>query len=85
MVSEVGSSNIPSSYELMGRQFRGLLPLFQDCGAPESVQEQVMLQKQREKCRHNAVVHDLPIVAVDATVSYINKDLKSWSIGRVES
>ena len=32
-------SNIPSPSELIGRQFRGLLPLFQDCGAPESVQE----------------------------------------------
>ena len=60
----------------MGRQFRGLLPLFQDRGAPESVQEHVMLQKEKEKCRHDAVAHDLPVVPVGATVSYINKDLK---------
>ena len=59
--------------------------MFQDRGAPESVQEQVMLQKEREKCRHNAVVHNLPVVPVGATVSYINKDLKTWSIGRVKS
>ena len=39
----------------MGREFRGLLPLFQDCGAPESVQEHIMLQKEKEKCRHDAV------------------------------
>ena len=76
--------NIPSPSELKGRQFRGLLPFFQDCGAPESVPEQVMLQKE-EKCRHEAVAHDLPVVPVGATVSYINKDLKTWSIGRVES
>ena len=69
----------------MGRQFRGLLPLFLDCGAPESVQDHVMLQKEKEKCRHDAVAHDLPVVPVGATVSYINKDLKTWSIGRVES
>ena len=69
----------------MGRQIRGLLPLFQDCGAPESVQEHVMFQKEKEKCRHDAVAHDLPIVPVGATVSYINKDLKTQSIGRVES
>ena len=68
----------------MGRQFRGLLPLFQECGAPESVQAQVMLRKE-EKCRHDAVAHDLPVVPVGATVSYINKDLKTWSIGRIES
>ena len=44
-----------------------------------------MLQKEKEKCRHDAVAHDLPVVPVGATVSYINKDLKTWSIGRVES
>ena len=77
--------NIPSPSELMGRQFRGLLPLFQDRGAPESVQEHIMLQKEKEKCRHDAVAHDLPVVPLGATVSFINKDLKTWSIGRVES
>ena len=69
----------------MGRQFRGLLPFFQDCGTPESVQEQVMFQKEKEKCRHDTAVHDLPVVPVGATVSFINKDLKTWSIGRVKS
>ena len=69
----------------MGRQFRELLPFFQDHGTTESVKEEVMLHKEREKYRHGAVVHDLPAVPVGATVSYINKDLKSWSIGRVES
>ena len=43
-----------------------------------------MLQKE-EKCRHDVVAQDLPVVPVGATVSYINKDLKTWSIGRVES
>ena len=44
-----------------------------------------MLQKQKDKCRHDAVAHDLPVVPAGATVSYINKDLTTWSIGRVES
>ena len=69
--------NIPSPSELMGRQFRGLLPLFQDLGAPGSVQEHIMLQKEKEKCRHDAVAHDLPVVPVGATVSFIKKDLKT--------
>ena len=79
------SSNIPSPSELMGRQFRGLLPLFQEHGAPDTVQEQVMLKKERQKCRYDTVAHDLPVVPVGTTVSYINKDLKAWSIGRVGS
>ena len=76
--------NIPSPSELMGRQFRGILPLFQDRGAAESIKEQVMLQKEKEKCRHDTSAHDLPVIPVGATAAYINKDLKTWSIGRVE-
>ena len=69
----------------MGRQFRGILFFFQDHGAAESVKEHVMPQKEKEKCRHDALAHDLPVIAVGATVTNINKDLKTWSIGRVES
>ena len=68
----------------MGRQFRGLLPSLQDCGAAENVKEQVMLQKEKEKCRHDMSAHDQPVIPVGATVAYVNKDLKTWSIGKVE-
>ena len=44
-----------------------------------------MLQKEKEKCVHDASSHDLPVIPVGATVTYINKALKTWSIGRVES
>ena len=69
----------------MGRQFRGILSFFQDHGAAESVKEQVMLQKEKEKCRHDTLAHDLPVLPVGATVTYINKDLETWSIGRLGS
>ena len=78
------SSKISSPSELMGRQFRGLLPFLQDCGAAKSVKEQVMLQKRR-KNRHDTSAHDLLTIPVGATVAYLNKDLKTWSIGKVES
>ena len=39
--------------------------------------------KRERAIRHDAVAHNLPVVPVGATVSCINKDLKSWSIGRV--
>ena len=77
--------DIPSPSELMGRQFRGILPFFQDHGAAESVKEQVMLQKEKEKCKHDTSAHDLPVIPVGATVTYINKDRNIWSIDRVES
>ena len=79
------SSNIPSPSELMGRQFRGLLPFFQDCSASESIKEQVLLVKEAEKQRFDKMAHDLPVIPVSATVSYMNKDQKTWSIGKVES
>ena len=69
----------------MGSHFRGILPFFQDHDAAESVKKHVMFQKEKEKCRHDASAHDLPVTPVGATVTYINKDLKTGSIGRVES
>ena len=64
--------NIPSPSELMGRQFRRRLPFFQDSGAAESVKEHVTLQKEKEKCRHEASAHDLPFIPVGATVIYFS-------------
>ena len=43
-----------------------------------------MLQKVKEKCRHDVSAHDLPVIPVGATAAYINNDLKTWSIGKVE-
>ena len=34
--------------------------------------------------RHDISAHDLPVIPVGATVAYINKDLKTWSTGKVE-
>ena len=78
-------ANIPSPSELMGRQFRGLSPFFQDCSASESIKEQVLLMKEAEKERFDKMAHDLTVIPVGATVSYMNKDQKTWSIGKVES
>ena len=78
-------ANILSPSQLMGRKFRGLLPFFQDCSASKSIKEQVLLMKEVEKQRFNKMAHDLPVIPVSATVSYINKDQNTWSIGKVES
>ena len=71
-------ANIPSPSQLIGRQFRGLLPFFQDCSASESIKEQVLLMKEAEKQRFNKMAHDLPVIPVSATVSYINKDQRKY-------
>ena len=41
--------------------------------------------KEKEKQRHDISAYDLPVIPVGATVSYLNKDQKTWSIGKVES
>ena len=78
-------ANIPSPSELIGRQFRGLLPFFQDHSTSESIKEQVLILKEKEKQRHDTSAYDLSVIPVGATVSYLNKDQKTWSIGKVES
>ena len=42
-----------------------------------------MPQKEEEQ-RHEASAHDLLVIPVGATVAKINKDLKTWSVGKVE-
>ena len=78
-------ANIPSQSELIGRQFRGLLPFFQDHNTSERIKEHVLILKEKEKQRHDTSAYELPVIPVGATVSYLNKDQKTWSIGKVES
>ena len=78
-------ANIPSPLELIGRQFRGLLPFFQDHRTAESIKEQVLILKEKEKQRHDTSAYDLSVIPVGATVSYLSKDQKTWSIDKVES
>ena len=59
-------ANIPSPSQLMGRQFRGLLPFFQDHSASESIKEQVLLMKEAEKERFDKMAHDLTVIPVGA-------------------
>ena len=44
-----------------------------------------LCSKKRRKNRHDASAHDLQTIPIGATVTYLNKDLKTWSIGKVES
>ena len=71
------SSNVPSPSELMGI-------LRDNFEIMVHMRVQIMLQKEKEKCRHDMSAHDLPVIPVGATVAYINKDLKTWSVGKVE-
>ena len=52
--------------ELMSRQFRGLLPFFQDHSTSESIKEQVLILKEKEKQIHHTSAYDLPVIPVGA-------------------
>ena len=78
-------ANISSPSELIGRQFRGLLPFFQDCSTSESIKEHVLILKEKEKQRHNTSAYDLPVIPVGATVSYLNKDQKLGLLAKLKA
>ena len=59
--------------------------MFQDHSASEGIKEKVLLMKEAEKQRFDKMAHDLPVIPVSATVGYINRDQKAWSISKVES
>ena len=59
--------------------------MFQDHHASKGIKENVLLMKEAEKQRFDKMAHDLPVIPVGAKVSYIKRDQKTWSIGKVES
>ena len=46
-----------------------------------------MLQQEKEKYRHDASAHDVPVIPVSSTEAYLNKNFKSFAkvsrMGRV--
>ena len=49
------------------------------------LKSKVLLIKEAEKERFDKMAHDLTVIPVGTTVSYMNKDQRTWSIGKVES
>ena len=70
--------NGKSPAELCGHQFKGILPMFpkvSECNA-----DLFSERKEKEKRTFDAKTKQLPVLFVGSYVSFLNSDMKSWSI-----
>ena len=74
----------PSS--LIGRQFRGILPMIEKVTNNDVYSDKFSDRKLKEKEKFdNKHYRTLKPFTLDTTVSYLNADLKTWSVGSVVS
>ena len=79
-----GPDGVPPS-DLMGRQFRGILPMV-DKVTNNIYSNEFSDRKDKEKKKFDTKhSRELKPLLVGSTVSYINSDLKTWSVGVVIS
>ena len=67
--------------ELLGRQFRGILPMI-DTNTVNSDKFAARKDKEKEKF-DNKHPRELKPLLVGSTMSYLNSDFKTWSVGDV--
>ena len=72
-----------SSAELCGRQFKGILPVFPKVNEHDA--DLFSERKEKEKRTFDAKTKQLPVLFVGGYVSYLNSDMKSWSIGTIHA
>ena len=70
-----------SPAELCGHQFKGILPMFPKVNECDS--DLFSERKEIEKRIFDAKTKELPVLFVGSYVSYLNSDMRSWSIGTV--
>ena len=72
-----------SPAELCGHQFKGILPMFPKVNEHDA--DLFSERKEREKRTFDVKSKCLPILFVGSYVSYLNSDMRSWSIGTVHA
>ena len=72
-----------SPAELCGHQFKGISPLFPKVNEHDS--NLFSERKEKEKRIFDAKTKQLPVLFVGSYVSYLNSDMRSWSIGTVHA
>ena len=73
-----------SPAELCGHQFKGILPVLNP-KTNEHVSDLFSERKESEKNKFDTKSKQLPILFIGSYVSYLNVDLKSWSIGTIQA
>ena len=72
-----------SPAELCGCQFKGILPMFPKVSECDS--DLFSERKEKEKRIFDAKTKQLPVLFVGSYVSYLNSDMRSWSIGTIHA
>ena len=78
------SPNGKSPSELLCRQFRGIIPMLNDSNSciadANKLAERRKEEKEKFDARHQ---HELKPLIIGSTVSFLNSDLKMWSMGPI--
>ena len=72
-----------SPAELCGHQFKGILPMFSKVN--EHNVDLFSQRKEEEKRIFDTKTKQLPVLFVGSYVSYLNSDMRSWSIGTIHA
>ena len=72
-----------SPAELCGHQFKGILPVFLRVNEHDA--DLFSERKEKEKRTFDAKTKQLPVLLVGSYVSYLNNDMRSWSIGTIHA
>ena len=72
-----------SPAELCGCQFKGILPMFPKVNERDS--DLFSERKEKEERTFDAKTKQLPVLFVGSHVSYLNSDLRGWSIGTIHA
>ena len=76
------SPNGKSPSELICRQFRGIMPCLNDSSSCVSKAHKLAERRKEEKEKFDARhQHELKPLVIGSTVSFLNSDLKTWSMG----
>ena len=73
-----------SPSELCGPQFKGILPILNPI-VNEKDADLFTERKEKEKVKFDTKSKQLPVLFIGSSVSYLNADLKSWSIGTIHA
>ena len=76
--------NGKSPLELLYRQFRGIMPMLSDSSSCISDANKLAERRKEEKEKFDARhQHELKPLVIGSTVSFLNSDLKMWSMGLI--
>ena len=72
-----------SHSELLYRQFRGIIPMLNDSSSCVSDANKLAERQKEEKDKFDVQKCELKLLIIGSVVSYLNADLKTWSVGKI--